>query len=85
MPSLLQDISNKQNVKKYQMRIICICPKSWAWQGVEKLNSKMASLRVLGEGSANALPRPVRVSTISTAKIFFTFEKILRFSVVALL
>ena len=44
-PSLLQNVSNKQNVKKYQMRIIFIFPRSLAWHGVEKLNSKMASLR----------------------------------------
>ena len=49
-PSLVQNVFNKQNVKKYQMRIIFIFPRSWAWQGVEKLNSKMASLRYLQWG-----------------------------------
>lgn len=54
MPSLSQDISNKQNVKKYQIRIIRIFTGSWAWQGVEKLKCEAAFFRFLGEGRAAA-------------------------------
>ena len=72
---MLKDISNKQNVKKCQMRIICICVRSWAWQGVEKLNSKMALLRVLGEEGADALTRPVPIFLMSAGKNFFNFTQ----------
>ena len=71
----MQNVSNKQNVKKYQMRIIFIFPRSWAWQGVEKLNSKMASLRVLGEGGADALTPPVLIFLMSAGKNFFNFPQ----------
>ena len=74
-PSLSQDISNKQNVKKYQMRIIFIFTRSWAWQGVEKLNSKMASLRILGVGGADALTPPVLIFLMSAGKNFFNFPQ----------
>ena len=57
------------------MRIICIFPRSWAWQGVEKLNSKMASLRVLGEGGADALTPPVQIFLMSAGKNFFNFPQ----------
>ena len=57
------------------MRIIFIFPRSWAWQGVEKLNSKMASLRILGVGVANALTRPVQIFLFSTMQNFFNFPQ----------
>ena len=69
-PSLVQNVSNKQNVKKYQMRIIFVCVRSWAWQGVEKLNSKMASLRVLGVGVQTPWLRQCRFFIFHYAKFF---------------
>lgn len=80
-PSLSQDISNKQKKKKYQMRIIRIFTRSWAWQGVEKLKCCTAFFRILGVGVANALTRPVPIFTISTARFFAGF---FQFSAVAL-
>ena len=52
------------------MRIIFISTRSWAWQGVEKLNSRMASLRVLGEAGANALTPPEQIFRFRYARIF---------------
>ena len=86
MPSLLKDISNKQNVKKYQIRIIRILQRSWAWQGVEKLTSKMASLRFWGEGSAVPLtPSSAGFHDFHCVIIFQFFSKFFQFFAVALL
>ena len=71
----MQNNSNKQKKKKYQMGIIVIFPRSWAWQGVEKLNSKTASLRVLGEGVADALTPPEQIFLMSAGKNFFNFPQ----------
>ena len=71
----MQNVSNKQIVKKYQMRIIFIFPRGLGLAGSKKLNSKMASLRVLGEGGADALTPPVQIFSMSAGKNFFNFPQ----------
>ena len=78
-PSLVQNVSNKQIVKKYQMWIIFISTRSWAWRWVEKLNYEAASLRYLQWEVQTPCPVQCGFSNFHYARIFSLLKKFYSF------